>query len=109
MKEYAKIAWRNLWRSKTRTALTAFVVFFVVILSIVMSSQQYGMYDNMINNAVEFSGHIQIQDTNYVNDKTINDAFHIDKALIEKVKSVKGSGPSLFKILSNSLFIMILN
>jgi len=84
-----KIAWRNLWRSRTRTVLTAFVVFFVVILSIVMSAQQYGMYDNMINNAVEFSGHIQIQDTNYAENKNINDLIELDESLLEQTASVK--------------------
>lgn len=81
-----KIAWRNLFRSKTRTFLTTFVVLFVVVLSILTTSQQYGMYDNMINNVIEFSGHIQVQDTNYINNKTINDVYSIDDEILKKLR-----------------------
>lgn len=87
--ELVKIAWRNLWRSKSRTILTAFVVFFVVILSIMSTSQQEGMYENLIDNVVEFSGHIQVQDTNYVKNKTINDAIVFDDELQQKIESIE--------------------
>jgi ABC-type lipoprotein release transport system permease subunit len=86
MKTYIKLAWRNLWRSKTRTMLTVTVVMFVVIIASMMSSQQYGIYDKMIENVTEMSGHLQIQDTGYKENKTINYTFSIQDSLLKLIE-----------------------
>ncbi len=87
MSAFLKIAWRNIWRNKTRTLLTACVVFIAVILSIVMTSQQYGMYDKMIENVVEVTGHLQVQNKDYFDDKSLDNAVSPDSALIRQLKA----------------------
>ncbi len=88
MNSFFKLAWRNIWRNKTRTLLTASVVFITVILSIVMTSEQYGIYDKMIDNLIEITGDMQIQNKAYWENKSINDAVTTDSALIGKVKKL---------------------
>jgi len=76
MKEYFKIAWRNLWRNKRRTILTITSVFFAIFLALLMRSMQLGSYDRMIESSVRNStGYIQIHEKGYWDDKTINNTM----------------------------------
>jgi ABC-type lipoprotein release transport system permease subunit len=76
MKEYLKLAWRNIWRNKRRTLITSASIFFGVVLSSLMSSMQEGSYAKYIKTIVNFySGYIQIHQRGYWNDKVINNSF----------------------------------
>ena len=76
MKTYLKLAWRNLWRNKRRTTITVASIFFGVFFSVMMTSVQKGSMDNMIENMVRFySGYIQIQDSSYRENRSINNTF----------------------------------
>jgi len=54
MKDYLKIAWRNLWRNSRRTLITAASILFGVFFAVAMSSLQLGTLENMIDNMVRF-------------------------------------------------------
>jgi ABC-type lipoprotein release transport system permease subunit len=91
MKTDLKLAWRNLWRNKRRTIITVASIFFGVILSTYMTSMQEGSYENMVENAVRFySGHIQVQNEDFWENKTINNTFEETDSLKEKIASVPG-------------------
>ncbi len=86
MKEYIKIAWRNLWRNKRRTILTISSVLFAVFLALLMRSMQLGTYDRMIESSVKSStGYIQIHEKGYWEDKTINNTLDNTPQLMDKV------------------------
>ncbi|MCK4677571.1 MAG: ABC transporter permease, partial [Bacteroidales bacterium] len=88
MKEYLKIAWRNLWRNKRRTILTILSVFFAVFLALIMRSMQLGSYDMMVRSAVENStGYIQIHAKGYWDDKSIDNTFVATDSLHQTVAS----------------------
>ena len=88
MKEYLKLAWRNIWRNRRRTLITAASIFFAVLFAILMRSFQLGSYDHMIHNAVEsYTGYIQVHDFNYEDEKTIDHSFPYSDTLLEKVRS----------------------
>jgi lipoprotein-releasing system permease protein len=90
MNFFLKIAWRNIWRNKTRTLLTTCVIFITVVLSIIMTSEQYGIYDKMIDNVIGVTGHLQIQNKAFWENKSINDAVSTDTALIGKIQKLNG-------------------
>ena len=91
MKEYFKIAWRNLWRNRKRTAITSASILFAVFFVILMRSMELGSYDNMIKNAVEkYSGFIQIQNTEYEDDPGIDNCLSYSDDLISNLDKLKG-------------------
>jgi len=91
MKTDLKLAWRNLWRNKRRTIITIASIFFGVILSTYMTSMQEGSYAKMVENAVRFySGHIQVQNEDFWENKTINNTFVEKDSMKAKIASVPG-------------------
>ncbi len=99
MKELLKIAWRNLWRNKRRTIITASSVFFATFLALLMRSFQLGFYNYTINSAIEhFIGHIQIQETDYHNNPSIDNVLEYTsdiKSILQNDPDVKFFIPRL--------------
>ncbi|HAQ19701.1 MAG TPA: ABC transporter permease [Prolixibacteraceae bacterium] len=83
-----KLAWRNLWRNKRRTLITVSSIFFGVLLSAYMTSMQEGSYSKMVEIVVKFySGYMQVHHEDYWENKSINNLFDYDKALVDRLKS----------------------
>jgi len=65
-----RLAWRNLWRQPRRTWLTTGAMIFSNMLLVFMISLQFGMYGLMIDNTLQaFTGHLQIQAPDYIDDQ----------------------------------------
>lgn len=89
MKEYLKIAWRNLWRNKKRTLITIASVFFAVLLALMMRSMQLGSYDMMESTVIKNStGYIQVHNQGYWDDKTINNALLDTNDICGKIANI---------------------
>jgi putative ABC transport system permease protein len=101
------LAWRNLWRQKTRTILSMLSMGFASALLVFMLSLQLGTYATMKNNVLRvFDGFAQIQPQGYADDpeitKTIPDASTLIAGLeqIDGVSAASARGSS-FAILAN--------
>ena len=80
------MAWRNLWRNKRRTLITVASIFFGVLLATIMASMQDGTYGNMIDMMVRLSsGYLQVQNPDYAQEKTVNNAFIPSDDLRERI------------------------
>jgi ABC-type lipoprotein release transport system permease subunit len=98
MKEYLKLAWRNLWRNKRRTLITSASIFFGVVLSAVMSSMQEGSYAQYIKTIVNFySGYIQVHQRGYWDDQVINNTLEYSaiESKFAEVKEITAFTPRL--------------
>jgi ABC-type lipoprotein release transport system permease subunit len=83
-----KLAWRNIWRNKRRTLITVASIFFGVLLSAYMTSMQEGSYDKMVEIVVKFySGYMQVHHEDYWENKSINNSFDYDQALVDQLKA----------------------
>jgi ABC-type lipoprotein release transport system permease subunit len=104
MKEYIKIAWRNLWRNRKRTAITSASILFAVFFALIMRSMQLGSYDNMIKNAIEkYMGFIQIQNIDFEDDPGLNNSFEYNAEMIDKLEKLEGIKAVVPRIESFSL------
>ncbi len=90
MKEYFKIAWRNLWRNRRRTLITISSVLFAVFLALIMRAMQLGTYGYMVDSSVKNStGYIQIHEKGYWEDKSIDNTLVYTNDLEQKIKSTE--------------------
>ena len=90
MKNYLKIAWRNLWRNRRRTMITVASVFFAIFLALLMRSMQHGSYNLMERDAIKNStGYIQLHAPGYWEDKTIDNTFEDREKLMQQVKNTE--------------------
>lgn len=77
-----KLAWKNLWRNRSRTVVTTSSIFFAVILSITTSSLQDGVFDLFVKNMVSFyTGYIQVHRTGYWDQQVLDNGFERSKAI----------------------------
>jgi ABC-type lipoprotein release transport system permease subunit len=80
-------AWKNLWRNKRRTLLAASSIFFAVLLALCMRSMQIGTYEYMVSNSVSlYTGYLQIQGRGYWEDRSFDESFELDSALMRNLK-----------------------
>lgn len=86
MKDYLKIAWRNLWRNKRRTFLTISSVLFALFLALFMRAMQLGSYSQMVESAVKSTtGYIQVHEKGYWDDKSIDNTFESSDSLADLI------------------------
>lgn len=79
-----KLAWRNLWRNKRRTYITLSSITFALFFSILMSSFTLGMIHSMLQHNLEFySGYLQIQHKEYVDDPSLDTSFQMNDTLTQ--------------------------
>lgn len=84
---YLKLAWRNIWRNKRRTIITLAAIAFAVFFACVMQSMQLGSYERMIDNVVRFhTGYVQVHDSGYWDDKTLDKSFLYEKGIREMIE-----------------------
>jgi ABC-type lipoprotein release transport system permease subunit len=80
-----KLAWKNLWRNRSRTLITLSAIFFAVILSTTTNSLQDGIFDHFIRNMVSFySGYVQVHNKGYWDQQVLDNGFE-RKASLEEV------------------------
>lgn len=87
---YFSLSWRNIWRNKKRTLIVAGSVFFAVLLAVVMRSMQLGSYAYMIDSSARlFTGHLQLQGTDYWENRSLDKSFHLPAQELEKIQHIK--------------------
>ena len=83
---YVKLAWRNIWRNKRRTLITVSSVTFAVFFAMLMRSMGEGSYDMMIENMARFhTGFIQVQDVQFRDERSLDNAMAFDEKLSERI------------------------
>ena len=87
----AVLAWRNLWRHKRRTWLTIGAMIFCNTLLVFLISLQLGSYQMMIDNTLSaFSGHLQIQHSDYNDEQKIYQSVPNVVQLADQVRAELG-------------------
>lgn len=93
------LAWKNMWRNRSRTIITMAAIFFAVILSIATSSLREGIFDNLVRNIVSFyTGYIQVHKQGYQEEQILDNCFAQSANLERKIcdyKNVSGITPRL--------------
>ncbi|MCU0397297.1 MAG: FtsX-like permease family protein [Cyclobacteriaceae bacterium] len=86
-----KLAWKNLWRNRSRTLITLSAIFFAVILSATTNSLQDGVFDHFIRNMVSFySGYIQVHKDGYWDQQVLDNGFERRASLEESITNHSG-------------------
>ncbi len=86
-----KLAWRNIWKNKRRSLITLAAVVFAAVMAIAMRGIQLGTYALNIRSVVElFSGYLQIQNKNYLNNPSLSANFSVHNNIINALKTTKG-------------------
>ena len=80
------VAWRNIWRNKRRTLITVASVFFALFFALMMRSLQIGTFGKIVDDIVSsYSGHIQIHQKGYWDERIINNVFERNRKIENKI------------------------
>ena len=90
MKDYLKLAWRNIWRNKRRTLITIASIFFAMFFALIMRAIQLGSYGHWADSIVEsFTGYIQVHKAGYWDDRTIDNSLTADPSVKEQIMAME--------------------
>jgi len=86
-----QLAWKNLWRNKSRTAITMAAVSFATVISMLAASLKEGIFNNLIKNIVSsYTGHVQVHLKGYQDEQVIENGFVPDPQLRKKISKMPG-------------------
>ncbi|HNL37626.1 MAG TPA: ABC transporter permease, partial [Saprospiraceae bacterium] len=85
------LAWRNLWRNRTRTLITMGSVFCAVVLAVFTSALMQGIFDNLVRNVVGFySGYVQVHRAGYWQEKNLENTLAATDSFQNRLLSLPG-------------------
>ena len=85
------LAWRNIWRNRSRSLITMTSVASAVLLATLTVSLQKGVFDNLIANVVSFyTGYVQVHRTGYWKEQNLENTFPLSDSLVTKVLETPG-------------------
>lgn len=85
------LAWRNIWRNRSRSLITMTSVASAVVLATLTVSLQKGVFDNLIANVVSFySGYIQIHRQGYWKEQILDNSFQLSDSMTQKILATPG-------------------
>jgi len=80
------LAWRNIWRNRSRSLITMASVGSAVVLATLTVSLQKGVFDNLIANVVSFyTGYVQVHRVGYWKEQTLENSFQLSDSISKKV------------------------
>ena len=101
------LAWRNLWRHRRRTWLTVGAMVFCNTLLVFMISLQFGAYRMMIENPLKlFTGQLQIQAKDYLDDPKLRHSFPQATTLAKNIRATLADVDSLAVAVRGSAFAL---
>jgi len=85
------LAWKNIWRNKSRTAIAVAAVSFATMISMLAASLKEGIFNNLIKDIVSsYTGHVQLHMKGYQDEQVIENGFVPEKLLREKIIGMPG-------------------
>lgn len=82
------LSWRNLWRNKRRTIITVASIMFAIVFANTMDSLFLGVNKQMTDSMVGiYSGHLQIQQKDFWEDKSLHNTLTPTKELFETLEN----------------------
>lgn len=85
------LAWRNIWRNRSRSLITMASVASAVLLATLTVSLQKGIFDNLITNVVSFyTGYTQVHRTGYWKEQTLENTFTLSDSLVKSILNTPG-------------------
>lgn len=86
-----QLAWKNIWRNKSRTAITVAAVAFATMISMLAASLKEGIFNNLIKDIVSsYTGHVQLHLKGYQDEQVIENGFVPDSLLRNKIAVIPG-------------------
>lgn len=86
-----KLAWRNIWRNRSRSLITMSAVASAVLLAVVTVSLQKGVFDNLIKDVVSlYTGYVQVHARGYWEEQTLDNSFEINDTLDRAARETSG-------------------
>jgi len=85
--DLARMAWRNLWRSRRRTLITAFSIAFTFFLAVIVIGMNDGSWGGVIDTAARIGGgHVTVQHPEYLDEPTLSRTVKGTSSKIERLR-----------------------
>ncbi|MCB9283216.1 MAG: ABC transporter permease [Lewinellaceae bacterium] len=99
-----KIAWRNIWRSRTRSLVVIGAIIVGVWAEIFLMSFSEGTVKSYINNAIQSEiSHIQLHQPDFEKDKEVKYYFNDASAVLQTLQSTPHVKAATVRSLSNAM------
>lgn len=84
-----KLAWRNIWRNRTRSFITITSILVAVLLANVMQSIQQGMWEKLLGTTMSFTGYIQVHADGFWEEQILDNSFEENNGIRLRIEGVE--------------------
>ena len=99
-----KLAWRNIWRNKTRSLVIMTAITLGIVASLFLDAFILGMVGSFIQNSIEkVTSHIQIHNPNYLDDENVENFILNSSDLVAEIEDLNGVKGVTSRTLINSM------